>query len=808
MLHDLRQSVRMLQRSPALAAVALFSIAITVGATAVVFAAVKAVLITPFPYADAGRLIQLRADDTRYPRSLADWVSLGDMADVAHANRTLEAVGTYRYSLCDLSGDGSTPPEALYGLRVSANMFPMLGVTPMLGRNILPQEDRPGRANEIILSYGLWARRFNSDPHVVGRAIEINGHATTIIGVMPAAFDFPMRLATTVRTPSGHMDFWAPLGIDPAALDRIVGSGGIARLRRGVSIEQARQDLLSISAELSRRYPLTNQYRLLHAAPLRGEMLGFAQTGLTLLMCAAAIFLLIGCANVANLLLARGLARSREIAVRMALGASRARVIRQLIIESLMLAILGGLAGYLLTTIAWGLLPSVAPMSIPRLASTRAGGSILAFSIAVSLINGLLFGIAPAIRASRRDPAASLHEPGMRGVAGPQRNRLRSSLVIAEVALAVVLVVVGGLLTASFVRLLRIDPGFDPDRTLASIVVPVTEQYQNPDRHALLFQHILENVRGIPGVEQVGTVDALPFSGENNGGVIGNGDPSSQAIAEVNRTSSGYLAALSVPLREGRWFGDDDMERSRDTALINDVAARQLWGNQSALGRRFCVYCDDAENRRWLRVIGIVGTIRHSRLDEPAAAQAYFAAGGLKQAQFLVVRTARPSPQLAKEIRKAVAAADPQQAVFLSATMSTLIGDSISDRRFVLTLLAATGSLALLLAAAGIYGVVSYLTSLRTQEIGIRIALGATARNVQLLIFRQGMWMACAGIATGLAGALIAVRLLSSVLTALASPDPMLIAICTATVTIAAALACLIPARRATRLDPMAALRA
>lgn len=804
---DLRHAVRLLSRTPALTAIALLSIAITIGATAVVFTAVKSVLIEPLPYLNAGQLVQLRTE-YKLGKSQADWVAWSDMQDLARSNHTIQSIGIYHYALFNLPAGGNSPPEALYGLSVSASMFPLLGVTPMLGRNILPEEDQPDRNREMILSYGLWTRRFNSDRGIIGRSVEVNGHACTIIGVMPPAFDFPMRLASSVRTPSQHMDFWAPLGLDPAKEDRNTGSGAVARLRKGVSLEQAEQDVKSLSEVLARQYPATNADRTIHVSWMRDRTLGFARTGLLLLMAASALFMLIGCANVANLLLARALARNREMAVRLALGAGRARIVRQLVTESCVLAVLGGLLGYVFTVLAWNLLPAIAPMTIPRLAAARADGTVFVFTLAVSLINGLLFGIAPAFRTARRDPALALSESGMRGVVGRQRNTLRSSLVIAEVAVAVILVVIGGLITGSFVRLLRTDLGFQPDRVLASIIVPSGDQYlKNPETQGVLFKRILDSVRTLPGVEQAGTVDALPFSGENNGGIIGTGDPSTQQIAEVDCVSADYPQTLGLHLLEGRWLRDDDMEASRDTALINDLAARTLWPGQSALGKRFCVFCDYPQFKQWRQVAGVVKSIFHSRLDQPAHSEVYYASGALRAADFLVVRTNHPTPELARAIRMAVAKIDPKQPVFMSASMSTLIGDSVADRRFIMTLLAITGCLALILSTAGVYGVVSYATSLRTQEIGVRMALGATPRNVHAMVFRQGMRLAAIGVVIGLASALALARILASVLAGLASPDVSLIAIAVTLVIVAAALACYIPAKHATRIDPIAALR-
>jgi putative ABC transport system permease protein len=792
------------RRTPGLTAVALSSIAITIGATAVVFTAIKTVLIDPLPYTNADELVQFRTESTRGGDSRADWVTWPDMQDMMRRNHSFQSVATYHYSVYNLSGDSNAPPEALYGVSVSANMFATLGVKPILGRNILPEETQPSREHEreMILSYGLWVQRFDHDPNIVGRFVEVNGHACTIIGVMPPEFDFPMRLATTVRIPSQHMDFWAPYIVDPAKANRqSPGMGAIARVRDGVSNAEVAQDLQSISTALQREYPVTNQDRSLRAISLRNRTLGFARTGLPLLLAAALIFLLIGCANVANLLLARTFARQREIAIRLALGAGRSRIVKQLVTESLLLGVAGGLAGYALTMLAWKMLPTVAPMTIPRLATAHPDWIVFAFTLAISVINSLIFGLAPALGSARLDPAFALRESGMRGSIGSTRNRLRSALVVSEVALAVTLVVIGGLLTGAFVKLIRTDPGFDSNHVLASIIIAAGDQYRTPASHGLLYRRIVDVVHALPGVESVATVDALPFSGENHGGTIRTDLSAQEHAAEIDRVSADYLQTMGVQLLQGRWLREDDMAADRDTAIINDVAARLLWTGQDALGKRFCL-CWDVNAPVWKRVIGVVQTIRHSGLDEPAGAAVYYSSGALEAAQFLVVRTNRPSDELAKSVRLAVASIDPRQPVFLSASMSRLIGDSIADRRFIMILLAITGCLALLLAAAGVYGVVSYATSLRTQEIGVRMALGATPRHVHLLIFRHGMLLAGAGVLIGLGSALVLVRILS-----LASVDNALVALAAALVSVSAALACFIPARRATRIDPMLALR-
>ncbi len=793
-------------------AIAIFSIALTVGATSVVYAAVRSVLLAPLPYAHPEELVQIRTDSAGVRPSQADWVSWHDMQDLGRDSRTLSQVAIFHYSLVSLTGGGNALPEALYGLSVSSNLFPLLGVTPMLGRKIRPEEDRPGN-DVMLLSYGLWVRRFQSDRGVLGRKLEVNGHPCTVIGVMAPGFDFPMRMATTVKTPSRHMDFWASLPVEPARVDRRnTGYGAVARLRRGVSIAEAAQDLSAVSAALEKEYPASNTGRRLSLSPLRERALGLAPAGLALLLAACAVFLLIGCANVANLLLARAAGRDREVAIRLALGASRWQVMRQFLAEAVTLGLLGGFAGWGLAALAWRLLPALSPASIPRLAASRADGAVFVFAVSVSILNSLLFGLAPALNAARRLPAGALREAGTGGAIGGTSSRFRALLVAAEVSLAVVLVVIGGTLTGSFVQLLRSDPGFQQDRLLASIVVPTSDEYRTPERRRALFRGILDQVAAIPGVEAAGAVDALPFSGQNNGAAV-SGDAAplrragEQPVAEVDTVSAGYLSAMGVRLRQGRLFGEEDVEQARPVALINQAAADLLWPGVSPLGKRICVNCSPEKPAQWKEVVGVVGDIRHSGLEDRSNPQVYLAAGALESAQFLVVRTARPAAELVRAIRGAVAAADPRQPVFLSATMSSLIADSVSDRRFIMMLLASTAGLALLLASAGVYGVISYITSQRTREIGVRMALGATPAQVGSLVFLQGMRWVVAGCVLGLIAAFALERALRSVLAGLGGGGGQWVAPALGVVAAAAALACWAPARRATRVDPIRALR-
>ena len=681
MLGDVRYAFRTMRRAPATTAVALFSIAIGTGAEAVVFAAVKSVLIEPLPYKDAGRLVQIRTDATQ-GNSHQDWVAWSDMQDVARGNASLEGAGIYHYSVQNLEGDSSSMPEALFGVNVSASLFPVLGVKPMLGRNILPEEDQPKHATVVILSYGLWARRFNSDRGVLGRPVQMNGRAATIIGVMPPEFNFPMRMATTVRTPAPYTEFWAaPLPLNPAAATthEDYGYAAVARLREGVTTAQASQDLGRVSAEIAREFPVSHRGRSLRALPMVEQNLGASRTGLGLLFGAAGLFMLIGCANVANLLLARGLGRQKEFAIRFAVGAGRGRIVRQLIAESCVLAILGGLGGYLLTLIAWRLLPAIAPMSIPRLASARADGWVFAFTVVISLLNGVLFGILPALRASDRDPNRALREASGHG-------GLPGAFMAAEAALAVILVVTGSLLASNLIRLLSIDPGFDANRVLASIIVAAGDRYPTPARRAALWSRIVEEVNRLPGVESAGTVDALPFSGENGGTEISTEGPQighAGVIAETDSVSTDYLPTMGTRLIEGRGFRDEDIRERRAVAILDELAARKLFPAGGAVGRRICVGCRVGQPEHWNDVVGVVESMHHAAIDESPIPAVYLASEAYQKAQFLVVRARHPDAALAQSIRRAVASADPNQPVLLSATMATLIGDSIADRRFL-----------------------------------------------------------------------------------------------------------------------------
>jgi putative ABC transport system permease protein len=481
------------------------------------------------------------------------------------------------------------------------------------------------------------------------------------------------------------------------------------------------------------------------------------------------------------------------------------RIVRQLLTESCVMAVLGGVGGYVLTAAAWRILPALSPVNIPRLAAARADGTIFGFALALAVINGILFGIAPALRLTRAK-GTSLSGFGARGAASGRHDRTRSSLVAAEVAVSVVLVVIGGELLTSFVKLIRTDPGFQADRILASVVLPARERYPDPAQRALFYKRILDSVRALPGVESAGTVDALPFSGENNGGYVSAAE-GTKIEGEIDHVGGEYLQTMGVRLLEGRWFREEEMADSNDSAIVNDFIAARLWPGSSALGQRVCVYCTPENPNNWKRVIGVVSSASHAALNEAAKGNVYLAAGAMRESAFVVVRTQRPTADLEKAIRRTIAAIDPNQPVFLSTTMTDLIADSVADRRFIMMLLAVTASLALIMSTAGVYGVISYTTSRRTQEIGVRVAVGAMPRDVLALVFRQGFLTVAIGLAIGLGFALMAMHSLRSFLPGLESANPAELWITTGSVALTAGIACWIPARRAARIDPMCALR-
>jgi putative ABC transport system permease protein len=791
----------MLLKSPGFTAVAVITLALGIGANTAIFSIVNTVLLRPLPYPDSDRLVQV-ASTQRHLERWYDWVSYPDFVDWRTENRVFEDMAAYRAFGFTLTG--LDHPELLPGMFVSASLFSVLRAEPMLGRSFLPEEDQPGRNRVVIISYGLWQRRFGSDPGLVGKAVQIDGQSYTVVGVMRPGFHFRQAAAW------GDRDVWIPGTRDPERNDRYSHNHWVvARLKPGVTIEQAQANMEAIARGLAQRYPEDQDMGVM-VTLLQEKVANNIRPALLVLMGAIGLVLLIACANLANLLLARGVARKKETAVRQALGASRGRLLRQWLTESLLLALLGGAAGLLLAfqgiefILWWG-------PNLPRLEETTIDLRVLAFIFLLSLASGVMFGTAPALQSSKIDLQEALKESGTRS-AGLGRARTRSLLVVGEVALALMLLVSAGLLIRSFVRLLEVDPGFNPESILTGEILLPTPKYAAPRRQAAFFKEVVERVEALPGVQAAGGSSSVPLIDNDTGGIQIEGRPEPHpgelaVQAEKPKVTPGYFRAMEIPLLRGRTFTWADNERSLPVAIISRMAAELYWPNEDPIGKRVSIYDGDERGPVWREVVGIVGDIRHDGLKERVRPGIYVPV--LQSPTFimvLAVRTRMDPSSLSAAIRRAVMAVDKDQPVFLR-TMEQAVSDSMSDRRFQMTLLGVFAAVALLLAAIGVYGVISYSVSQRTHEIGVRMALGAQRRDMLRLVMGQGMRLALTGVAVGLVAAFAMTRVLSSLLYGVTATDPGTFAGVSLLLVGAAFLACYIPARKATKVDPMVALR-
>jgi len=814
LLQDLRYGLRMLRGSPGFTAVAVITLALGIGANTAIFSVVRAVLLPPLPFANPGRLVEIQLRDRKTGQP-ANWVAYRDVADWRAQNRSFESIGAHRFALLNLAADG--PPDALYGARVSAEVLPLLGVPPLRGRFFLPAEDQPGHDQVIILSYDLWQHRFAGDPAIVGRTIRQAGpnmRDYTVVGVMPRGFNFPFNVPSAVTLPTHQMPYWIPFGVDPLRQSRdgkrclVVG-----RLKPGVSLAQAQADLDAVAARIERESPQTNTGVGVRVVPFAHYVMGRARPAMLIMLGAVGLLVLIACANIANLLLARALGRRRETGIRLALGADRRRLLRQWTTESLLLASAGGGAGLLLAAASLRFLIHLAPQDIPRLAQTRLDGAVLAFTVILSLLAGLLFGVFPAWLAAGTDPQEALAEGGARSTSGPGRSRARDLLVVGEVALSVLLTAGAGLLVKSFVGLLRLDRGFQPDRLVTAIVVLPPSRYPDLPSNIAFYRKVLDGLRNLPGVQSVGAVNGVPLSGNITGAFVtveGHPSPAANAsrpTAEVFATSPDYLPTMGIALLAGREFTPHDATNGSHPAVINDLAAQRFWPHQDPLGKRISVNRDHGQEI-WRQVVGVVKTTHDQSMDLPAQPAVYLAMEqAFEPTQFLAVRTSLPIGAIAARLRQAVAAVDKDQPVLVVNAMQELLDNSVAPRRFAAIMLALFGALALVLAAAGIYGVASYSVSRRTAEIGLRVALGAQRGHVLRIILRQGMGLTVIGIALGLAGALILTRTLSSLLYGVGATDPATFVTVPLALAAVGLAACYIPARRAAKIDPIAALK-
>ncbi|HEY7209881.1 MAG TPA: ABC transporter permease [Bryobacteraceae bacterium] len=807
---DLRYGCRNLLRTPGFTAVAVIALALGIGANTAIFSVVNAVLLRPLAYKDADRLVTVLHNGTG-PVATANYI---DWRDQSHSFEAMGAADYWSSNLANNDPSDSRPAERVLGLKVTQNLLPMLGIQPLLGRLFLPGEDNEGADHEVILSGRLWQSRFNRDPGIVGKLIVLNGEAYTVVGVMPPDFRFAPFWATKA-------ELWAPNAFGKAIHDR----GGnhlrvFARLKPGVSLEQARADMATVTARLEKQYPATN--RAVMVRPLKENVVGQIQTPLLLLLGAVGFVLLIACANVAHMLLARTSDRHKEIAVRTALGAGRSRIVSQFLTESLLLAATGSALGFLLALWGTKALVAISPAYIPRVDTIGLDGRVLLFLLSTTVLTVLIFGLAPALQATSSNLSNGLKEGGRGDSDGLRRNRLRSFLVASEFALAFVLLIGAGLMIRSFSALQAVDPGFNPN-SVFSMVVSVAGTKEEPAApRTLFYRQLVQKIRALPGVASAGAINHLPLAGDMwdlNFTIEGRPKPRpGESPAAVYRiVMPGYFETMRLTLRSGRTIGDQDDARAPGVVIINERAAREYWPGENPVGKRIAFNTDKNNALVWLTIVGVTANAKQEDWALPSYPEAYLSA--LQNRDFLgengshmayitlVVRATANPTDLVAAVKRTVWSFDRNLPVSEVFTMNRVIADATAQPRFEMLLLAGFAAIALTLAAVGIYGVMSYSVSRRTREIGIRISLGACASDVLRMVVSQGMMQALAGALAGIVSALFLARLMAKMLYGVQPADPVTF-ICVAVILAAAALvAMLVPARRATRIAPMLALR-
>ena len=803
---DLRYAVRSLRQHPGFTAVVVATLALGIGANAAIFSVVNAVVLRPLPYEGADRIAVIWGDLHR-PGVNEIPASAGEYADYRDRSHAFEHIAVYDTAGLNLTGVGE--PEELDGAVVTASLFPLLGATAEVGRTFTPAEEQSGQNDVALVSHRLWTRRFNARRNVVGQVVAIDGRPTEIVGVMPASFEFP----------DPAVDVWKPLLLDAEALSQDNrGSHGytaLARMRPGVTLAQAQADLAGVTATFKAEYP--GNYRTGFSAtlrPLREEIVGDTARPLFILLGAVGLVLLIACANVSNLFLVRAASRRKEIALRTALGASRGRLVRQLMTESVLIALAGGVLGLVVASWSMDLLIGLAPDTIPRLREVTLDRRVVGFTALVSLATGMLFGIVPALRAS----GAALNEvlkDGGRSSESAMHGRAGRLLVVSEVALSLVLLIGAGLLVHSFARVRNVEPGFDARGLLTLRLALPDSRYTTFEKGDRFFDTLFAALRERPGVDAVAAANALPFSGVGGSRtfhVEGREPkrPEDQPEEQLRIVTDGYFQAMRIPVVKGREFTDRDRSSAPRVAVVNEALARKHWPGADPIGRR--VAFSRAEPH-WYEVVGIVANIKHRGLDAADRPEIYvpyrqplFANWTVRPMQ-IVVRTTGDPLIAASTVRREVARIDPEQPISDVRTMDDRIGRSLAGRRFNMILLALFASLALTLAGIGIYGIVAYAVTARTHEIGVRLALGAQRRDVMAMIVAQGMAVTAAGLALGAVSALLLARLMTSLLFGVSAADPITFAGIPLLLAAVSFVACCVPAWRATRVDPLVALR-
>ncbi|MBI3665941.1 MAG: ABC transporter permease [Acidobacteria bacterium] len=805
---DVRYAFRILRRTPGFTIIAVLALALGIGANAAIFSVVNAVILKPLPYEKPEQLVQLwmRFTGIGIPND-QNWVSAPEFRDLKQ-NQSLSYLAAISNESYNINVSGT--PERVEAAVVSTSFFPLLGVQAQLGRVFLPEEGRPGQERVVLLSDGLWRRRFGADAAAPGRKLIMNGQSYIIVGVMPRWFQLPREA-----------EMWTPLVFSPDDLSpNNRGSHAyqvIARIKPGLSLEQTRSDLAAVSSRIIEQHP-DYPYKEFNFAvimiPLLEQEIGDIKTALWIMMAAVGLVLLIACANVANLLLVRASAREREIAVRQALGVGRWRLVRQLLTESAILGFMGGAAGLLLAHWALRLLITLTAASFPRVAEAAMDFRVLAFTILVSLATGILFGLAPAFHAARHVTHEALKEGSRGGTAGAGSHGLRGALVVAEVALSLTLLVGSGLLIRSFLRLQEVDTGFRPDGVLTMRIALPEQKYPKPEQVRVFYRELLDRIRRLPGVDAAGAVTGLPLTGT---GWSGTTTIDTQAVPPQDTTPEadqrpvipGYFEAMGIPLVRGRYFDRRDTETSAPVAIIDETMAKTYWPNEDPIGKRI-----KQGGRQWTApwrtIVGVVRHVRYRTLESPSRVEFYWP---FEQTPFplnsmsLAVHTSADPRTLSAAVERQVLSLDPDQPVYRIRTMHELMAESMARRRLSMFLLAIFAGVALMLAAVGIYGIMSYSVAQRSHELGIRMALGARSAGVVWLVLGQSLWLTMTGIIAGLAGSLLLTNFLSSLLFNVKATDPATFLSVALLLTAVALVASFIPAYRATTVDPVIALR-
>ncbi|HVT17361.1 MAG TPA: ABC transporter permease [Thermoanaerobaculia bacterium] len=807
LLQDLRFAFRTLLKNSLVSGVSIVTLALGIGATTAIFSVVNAVLLRPLPFRDPDRLVMLWATT---PKKDRDTVVPADFFDWRQQTQAFQDLAGFGYMSANLTGGDH--PEKATGASVTANFFTTLGVRPALGRVFTPA-DGTGADKPVVLSYGLWQRALGADPGIVGRTIKINDQAVPVLGVMPAGFLFPERAELWMRAPRDVPELPGDVGGDPATLRGLSYMRAFGRLEPAVAPARAQAELAAVARRQAQLYPKTNADRGVAVVPLYQQLVGDVRAALLVLLGGVFVVLAIACANVANLMVARASAREREIALRTALGAHRSHLVRQLLTESVLMALLGGALGLFLAF--WGvkLLVALDPGNVPRLDEVGIDGTILAFSLAVSLLVGIVLGLLPIVHAARLELTNSLKEGGVRAGHGAERLRARALLVVVQVGLALVLSISAALLVKSFLRLQRVKAGFNAAGLMSFQITLPEIRYGEPRQQAAFFTQALAGVRAIPGVESSAGVLTPPLSGDDvNLQFSIEGQPPPKSDEEqrdgYQAVSTDYFKTMGIPLLKGRVFTAADMNDSARSVILSEAMARRYWPHADPLGKRITYNKATSPTAKWRTVVGVVGDVRHFGLDQAARAEVYVPYPQIAwPMMYLVVRSAGDPLNLVPQIRAQIARVDPNVPIASVNTFDQLLARSFSRQRFTSFLLGVFAAISLLLAAVGLYAVMAYSVGQRVHEIGIRIVLGAQRGDVVGQVVRQGMWLAAAGVAAGLLGAFAFTRVLRSLLFEVAPTDSLAFVGIPLVLLLVALLANSLPALRAARIDPVVAMR-